>query len=85
MLIPHTAGPWIVALHRFIEVSIGIVIGLAVTVIWPTTVASRSKKNVKNKREPNRKKFVFASGFASEIPQPSRFLGAAFDARAPRL
>lgn len=44
MLIPHTAGPWIVALHRFIEVSIGIVIGLAVTVIWPTTVASRREK-----------------------------------------
>lgn len=34
MLIPHTAAPWIVALHRFIEVSIGIVVGLAVTVIW---------------------------------------------------
>jgi uncharacterized membrane protein YccC len=39
MLIPHTAAAWIVALHRFIEVSIGIVVGLAVTVIWrgPTT------------------------------------------------
>jgi uncharacterized membrane protein YccC len=35
MLIPHTAPPWIVALHRFIEVSIGIVVGLAVTAVWP--------------------------------------------------
>jgi uncharacterized membrane protein YccC len=35
MLIPHIAAPWIVALHRFIEVSIGIVVGLTVTAIWP--------------------------------------------------
>jgi uncharacterized membrane protein YccC len=35
VLIPHTAAPAIVALHRFIEVSIGIVVGLAVTIIWP--------------------------------------------------
>jgi uncharacterized membrane protein YgaE (UPF0421/DUF939 family) len=35
MLIPHTAAAWIVALHRFIEVSIGILVGLAVTVMWP--------------------------------------------------
>ncbi len=36
VLIPHTAAPAIVALHRFIEVSIGIIVGLAVTIIWPT-------------------------------------------------
>ena len=34
LLIPHSAAPWIVALHRSIEVSIGIVVGLAVTAIW---------------------------------------------------
>jgi len=34
ILIPHTNSSWIVALHRFIEVSIGIIVGLAVTVIW---------------------------------------------------
>jgi uncharacterized membrane protein YccC len=34
MLIPHTAPPWIVALHRFVEMSIGIVVGLAVTALW---------------------------------------------------
>jgi uncharacterized membrane protein YgaE (UPF0421/DUF939 family) len=34
MLVPHTAASWIVALHRFTEVSIGIVVGLAVTIIW---------------------------------------------------
>ena len=34
MLIPYTTPPWRVALHRFIEVSIGIVVGLAVTAVW---------------------------------------------------
>jgi len=40
VLIPHTATPAIVALHRFIEVSIGIVVGLAVTIIWPAPITS---------------------------------------------
>jgi uncharacterized membrane protein YccC len=35
LLKPHTSPPWIVALHRFIEVSIGIVVGLAASAIWP--------------------------------------------------
>jgi uncharacterized membrane protein YccC len=42
ILIPHTAAPWIVALHRFIEVSIGIVVGLAVTAIWPEPAPAAS-------------------------------------------
>ncbi len=35
LLIPHTRGPWIIALHRFLEVSLGIAVGLAVTMAWP--------------------------------------------------
>ncbi len=35
MLVPRTHSPWIVAAHRFVEVSIGIVIGLLFTAIWP--------------------------------------------------
>ena len=42
MLIPHTAPAWIVALHRFIEVSIGIVVGLAGSVIWRAPSAGKS-------------------------------------------
>ena len=42
MLIPHTAPPWTVALHRFIEVSIGIVVGLAVTALWPEPARAAS-------------------------------------------
>jgi uncharacterized membrane protein YccC len=44
MLIPHAAAAWIVALHRFIEVSIGIVVGLAVTVIWHAPVTSQPEE-----------------------------------------
>lgn len=35
LLIPHHASPWIVASHRFIEVSLGIAVALLVTMIWP--------------------------------------------------
>ena len=42
VLIAHAASPWIVALHRFIEVSIGIVVGLAVTAIWPAPAGGKA-------------------------------------------
>lgn len=42
MLIPHTSPPWTVALQRFIEVSIGIVVGLAITAIWPEPARAAS-------------------------------------------
>jgi len=35
VLIPRTYPAWIVGLHRFIEVSIGIVVALLVVAIWP--------------------------------------------------
>jgi uncharacterized membrane protein YgaE (UPF0421/DUF939 family) len=35
LLIAHVRSPWIVALHRFIEVSLGIAVALLVTVVWP--------------------------------------------------
>jgi uncharacterized membrane protein YccC len=34
VLIPRTGAPWLIATHRFIEVSIGIVVALAVVAIW---------------------------------------------------
>jgi uncharacterized membrane protein YccC len=34
-LIPHIESPVTVAIHRFAEVSLGIVVGLAVTAVWP--------------------------------------------------
>ncbi len=44
ILIPHTASPWAVALHRSIEVSIGIVVGLVMAAIWPDPTWSASRK-----------------------------------------
>jgi uncharacterized membrane protein YccC len=35
VLIPRSGAPWITALHRFIEVSVGITVALAVSAVWP--------------------------------------------------
>ena len=35
LLVPRTGSPWQIALHRFAEVSIGIVVALILAVIWP--------------------------------------------------
>jgi uncharacterized membrane protein YgaE (UPF0421/DUF939 family) len=35
MLIPRPTSEWVIAVHRFFEVSIGIAVGLAVTALWP--------------------------------------------------
>jgi uncharacterized membrane protein YgaE (UPF0421/DUF939 family) len=34
LLIAHVAPPWIVAYHRFVEVSLGIAIALVITKVW---------------------------------------------------
>ena len=40
MLIAHTAPAWIVAVHRFNEVAVGIAVGLALTAVWPEDPAA---------------------------------------------
>ena len=35
MLIHYARPAWVVALHRFVEVSVGIVVGLVLTALWP--------------------------------------------------
>jgi uncharacterized membrane protein YccC len=35
MLVPRVAHEWVVAMHRFLEVSIGILVGLALSAVWP--------------------------------------------------
>jgi uncharacterized membrane protein YgaE (UPF0421/DUF939 family) len=40
LLIFHASSPWIVALHRFIEVSLGIAVALLVTSIWRLPASS---------------------------------------------
>ena len=34
LLIAHAAPPWVVAYHRFVEVSLGIAVALLVTMVW---------------------------------------------------
>ena len=35
MLAAQAQGAWVVALHRFLEVSVGIAVGLLLTAVWP--------------------------------------------------
>ena len=43
MLTPHTKAPPIVAIHRFVEISTGIAVGLVVTAIWPERAAAATQ------------------------------------------
>ena len=45
VLIPRSHAAWIVALHRFIEVSVGILVALAVTAVWPEHQPESAKQN----------------------------------------
>jgi uncharacterized membrane protein YccC len=47
LLIAHTRSPWIVAMHRFVEVSLGIAVALAVTVVWRAPQAEPKADPVK--------------------------------------
>lgn len=40
MLVTRTQSAWIIAMHRFVEVSLGIAVGLVVTGVWPEKVHS---------------------------------------------
>ena len=42
VILPRLHSEWITALHRFLEVSVGIAIGLAINAIWPERFADRS-------------------------------------------
>ncbi len=43
VLIPRSGAPWIIALHRFLEVSVGIIVALAVVAVWPEQHQSVAK------------------------------------------
>ena len=45
VLIPRSHAAWIVALHRFFEVSVGILVALAVTAVWPERQPESAKQN----------------------------------------
>ena len=37
MLVPRANNVWVIAVHRFIEVSVGIAVGLILIALWPET------------------------------------------------
>jgi uncharacterized membrane protein YccC len=43
MLVGRTKSGWIVAAHRFVEVSVGIAVGLALTAVWPHSDLARNR------------------------------------------
>ncbi len=43
ILVPREIAPWLVAVHRFVEVSLGIGVGLAFTAIWPEHESARGR------------------------------------------
>jgi len=45
VLIPRSNVAWIVALHRFFEVSIGILVALAVVAVWSEDQPESAKQN----------------------------------------
>src|SRR5215467_4527005 len=45
VLIPRSDAAWIVALHRFFEVSVGILVALALAAIWPEHQPESAKQN----------------------------------------
>jgi len=46
VLIPRAAAPWAIALHRFTEVSVGIVVALAIVALWPEHSRLAAKNSV---------------------------------------
>ena len=45
VLIPRPHAAWIIALHRFFEVSVGILVALAVVAVWPEPQPGSAKQN----------------------------------------
>jgi uncharacterized membrane protein YgaE (UPF0421/DUF939 family) len=43
MLVPRVTTPWIGAVHRFFEVSLGIALAVAVTALWPERQSTTAK------------------------------------------
>ena len=46
MLISRTANQWVIATHRFFEVSIGIAVGLVISAVWPEPASGPAANNI---------------------------------------
>ena len=52
MLIVRAQPPWVIAWHRSIEVSLGVVVGLILTAIWPEHAPAPAGSNAPGSPEP---------------------------------
>jgi uncharacterized membrane protein YccC len=46
ILVPREIAPWLISVHRFIEVSLGIAVALAFTALWPVCDPEKERKRV---------------------------------------
>jgi uncharacterized membrane protein YgaE (UPF0421/DUF939 family) len=46
VLIPRSNAVWVIALHRFLEVSVGILVALALAAVWPEHQPESANKTV---------------------------------------
>jgi uncharacterized membrane protein YccC len=44
MLVPRAGNEWVIAIHRFFEVSIGVVVGLGLSAAWPERTSGPATK-----------------------------------------
>jgi uncharacterized membrane protein YccC len=44
MLVARTQPAWLIAIHRFFEISLGIVVGLLLTAVWPESQPAAVKR-----------------------------------------
>lgn len=48
LLVPRSGNEWVIASHRFLEVSIGVVVGLGLSAVWPERKSGPAKKLVES-------------------------------------
>jgi uncharacterized membrane protein YccC len=51
MLVTRSNREWVIAVHRFLEVSIGIAVGLAITALWPEHLTAARGGGLASERE----------------------------------
>ncbi len=51
MLVARSNREWVIAVHRFLEVSIGIAVGLAITALWPERLTGASGGGLASERK----------------------------------
>jgi uncharacterized membrane protein YccC len=44
MLVPRAGNEWVIAMHRFFEVSIGVIVGLVFSAVWPEGTSATAEK-----------------------------------------